>query len=176
MAQIPTSRTYRSLFAGLLLLAVQAGCSSTSPLPTEPDTCPADLALMAGRWTGMAGDVRVTMQLAPTRFSDTFLGFTTMHDAMSGAGLADHPEGSRNVTFSVKFWCFLGTISSWMMANAPPPEPGAPMVASYGVAKLDVVSVSATQLVVDLRRAASHWTLPNPFDADLRIVFTRPLT
>ncbi|MFN2316040.1 MAG: hypothetical protein ABR551_09345 [Gemmatimonadales bacterium] len=176
MTRHTTFRTRpNATLVGLLLLASLTGCGDT-PLPTEPDPCPADLAMMAGHWTGMAGDVRVTMQLAPTRFSDTFFGFTTMHDAMSGAGMADHPEDSRNVTFSVKFWCFLGTISSSAMADAPPPEPGAPMMSSYWVARLDVVSVSSTELVVDLRRAAPHTTLPNPFDTDLRIVFERPPT
>lgn len=171
MAQIPTSRTYRSLFAGLLLLAGLAGCGD-GPLPLEPDPCAADLTLMAGHWTGMAGDVRVTMQLSPTRVYRFLIFATALVDAMSGPGVADHPEDTLDVTFAVEFWCWDG-LSSPLIVN-PPPESDAPVQSPYPVASLSVVSVGATQLVADLKPSPTPSALPNPFGRNLRIVFERP--
>lgn len=173
MARHTAFHTRRSAsLVGLLLLAVLAGCGDT-PLPTEPDPCPAELTRTAGRWTGRAGEVRVTMRLVPTRVPRDFFGFTFMADVVSGSGVADHPDDSRDVTFRVEFSCSSGRITSTVVANAPPPEPGAPSPFAYDAATLNVVSVTSTQLVADLVRASASVERPNPFDTDARIIFER---
>lgn len=174
MARHPIFHARRNAtLAGLLLLAGVAGCGDT-PLPTEPDPCPADLAMMAGQWTGMAGDVRVTMQLVRTRVSRSLFGFAYMVDVMSGSGVADHPEDTRDVTFAVEFSCALKVISTAMVAHVSSPGAGTPVWSYYQVALLDVVSVSANQVVADLRPVPTTAGKPNPFDTDVRIVFERP--
>lgn len=174
MAWRATFHTRRNpSLVGFFLLASMTGCGGDSPLPTEPDPCLADLSRSAGRWAGMAGDVSITMRLVPTRVSRSLFGFSYTVAAIVGEAVADHPDDSRDVTLRMELHCDSGLITSTVVAKAPPSQPGAPSPFAYEVARLQVVSVSATRLVADL---VPTWTvpdLPNPFDAGARIVFER---
>lgn len=121
----------------------------------------------------MAGDVRLSMRLVPVRVPRSLFGFNYTEAVTAGEGVADHPDDTRDVTLRLEFSCSSGLITSSVLAKAPPSEPGAPSPFSYEIATLQVVSVSSTHLVADLKHAQVSVGRPNPFDADARVVFER---
>jgi hypothetical protein len=156
--------------AGLIFLTGLVGCGGDSALPTEPDPCPANLALMVGHWTGMAGNVRVTMSLAPKKVPV----FKSSLDAMSGRGMADPPDENRDVPVSFQFICELGLISA-IEADVPPAQAGAPPSGQvYTVGYLEVQSITANRLVAVLTPVSPGMNLPYPFEAQVQIEFGRP--
>jgi hypothetical protein len=124
----------------------------------------------------MAGDVRVTMALAPKKVQGSIFGLPFTLDVMSGRGMADHPDDNHDISASFEFMCRSGLgLHSTVYADSTPAEAGAPPTGQvYRVGLIEIQSVTSTRIVAALKPVQAPVNRPNPFDAQVQIEFVRP--